>query len=145
MMPSRCRYIAAAAAIPTMQPLLKARPTNELLSKARVLTPAQRRTALALQSRASKRTHFCPDRRTVNRNIEKSGHRILRDEIQLNFITQRFSGSLITNLLSNFQNSKWRIQNGGTKCKKLFDRNKIEFLKIFGVADYESALRFSKK
>ena len=41
------------------------------------------------------------------------------------FGTQKFLVLLITNPSSKFRNSKWRIQYGGRKSKKLFDWDDI--------------------
>ena len=53
-------------------------------------------------------------------------------------------GSRITNLKSDFQNSKWRIQYGGRNGKKLAYKRYNLYIWVFGVADYESEVRFSK-
>ena len=45
-----------------------------------------------------------------------------------------FSGSLMMNSLSDFQNSKWRIQDNIAENV---------YLGVFGIADYESVIRFS--
>lgn len=55
-----------------------------------------------------------------------------------------FSRSLITNLISVFQNSKWRIQDGGRKTKKDFNHRKIWYMTVFGVTDNESDITFTK-
>ena len=71
--------------------------------------------------------------------------------IRLGTITREFLRSLITNLKSESQNSKWRIQYGGQVhdfmvklwrfCCDLL-RNGYE--RVFEVADYESEVRISK-
>ena len=43
------------------------------------------------------------------------------DLIEIEISTRGFSWSLITNLHSKFENSKWRIQYGRRKCKNLLD------------------------
>ena len=53
----------------------------------------------------------------------------------------------IQNLVSELQNSKWRIQNGGyISANSQFFRNCAEtwYMGIFGVADYESGVRIVK-
>ena len=58
--------------------------------------------------------------------------------------TRGFLGSLITNPSSTFKNSKYRIQYGWLKCKKLLDKDRIWYLGFLGVADYESELNIYK-
>ena len=55
-----------------------------------------------------------------------------------------FLASLITNQKSGFQNSKWRIQYGGQNFKKSAYKRYNLYIWVFGVADYESEVRFSK-
>ena len=62
----------------------------------------------------------------------------------MKIITWRFSKSLIANLNSKFQNSKWRIQYGGPKWKNLFDWDENHNSGNFEVADYEPSLEISK-
>ena len=53
----------------------------------------------------------------------------------------------IQNLVSELQNSKWRIQNGGyISANFQFFRNCAEtwYMEVFGVADYESGVRTAK-
>ena len=53
----------------------------------------------------------------------------------------------IQNLVSELQNSKWRIQNGGYISENSqFFRNCVETpcMGVFGVADYESGVRIEK-
>ena len=53
----------------------------------------------------------------------------------------------IQNLVSELQNSKWRIQNGGyVSANSQFFRNCAEtwYMGVFGVADYESGVRIVK-
>ena len=64
--------------------------------------------------------------------------------IRMIFGTPRFSGSVITNLSSKFRNSKWRIQYGGQKSKKLIDGDDIRYSAVFRVADYKSKLKIQK-
>ena len=64
--------------------------------------------------------------------------------IGMKFGTRGFFKSLITNLSSKFRNSKWRIQYGERKCKKLLDAVDIWYSVVFGVADYESELKIHK-
>ena len=52
--------------------------------------------------------------------------------------TQEFLGSLITNLNTKIQISKWRIQYGGSKCEKLLDLDETQYSGVFEVTDYES-------
>ena len=50
----------------------------------------------------------------------------------------------IQNLVTELQNSKWRIQNGGyISANSQFFRNRAEswYMGVFGVADYESGVR----
>ena len=51
-------------------------------------------------------------------------------------------GSLISNKLSDFRNSKWLIQYSGSKFRKIFHFYENVNIKIFGDADYESVVRF---
>ena len=53
-------------------------------------------------------------------------------------------GSLITNLKSDFRNTKWRIQYGGQNLRKSVYKRYNLYIWVFGVADYESGVRFSK-
>ena len=58
-----------------------------------------------------------------------------------------FSGSLISNLVSELQNSKWKIQNGGDVSvnRKCFGNCAATwYMGVFGVADYESGVRIAK-
>ena len=55
-----------------------------------------------------------------------------------------FMGSLITNLKSHFRNTKWRIQYGGQNLKKLAYKRYNLYVWLYGIADYESEVRFSK-
>ena len=68
------------------------------------------------------------------------------DLICLKLVTQGFLGSLITNLELDFENSKWRIQNGGSNMADDFvmilDLLETCYSVVFGVADYESGIRF---
>ena len=53
----------------------------------------------------------------------------------------------IQNLVSELKNSKWRIQNGGyISANSQFFRNCAEtwYMRVFGVADYESGVRILK-
>ena len=54
------------------------------------------------------------------------------------------SGSLIANISSKNRISKWRIQYGEKKCKKLIDSNGPRYLGFFRVADYEYELKILK-
>ena len=58
--------------------------------------------------------------------------------------TREFLESLITNLKLDFENSKWRIQYGGRQMKNFNNFPDIVYSRIFGVADYESEIRFWK-
>ena len=58
--------------------------------------------------------------------------------------TLLFLGSLITNLRSDLQNSRWRIQDGGRNFEKSTDLHKNRYKGVFGVADHESEVRFRK-
>jgi len=63
----------------------------------------------------------------------------------LNMGIDGFSGSLITNLNSDVENSKWRIQEGDQNLKYFW----IFFFEtwyreVFEVADYEFEVRFEK-
>ena len=55
-----------------------------------------------------------------------------------------FLGSLITNLRSDLGNSKWRIQDGERNLEKSTDLLKNQYKGVFGVADHESEVRFTK-
>ena len=55
--------------------------------------------------------------------------------IGIKIIIQGFSRSLITNLHSVFQNSKWRIQNGEPKFKKNLDPDENGYSGVFRVAE----------
>ena len=44
----------------------------------------------------------------------------------------------------DFQNSKWRIQNGGRQVENPINFCDTLYSKVFGVADYESEIRLSK-
>ena len=57
---------------------------------------------------------------------------------------QGFFGSLITNLQSNFQKSRWRVQHGGQKFENQSDFHENWYTGVFRVADYEFINRFSK-
>jgi hypothetical protein len=57
-------------------------------------------------------------RRTVGRMACFAGQNSKSEYIALKICTVRFSGSLITNLILDLSNSKWRIQNGGPILKK---------------------------
>jgi len=57
---------------------------------------------------------------------------------------QGLLGSLITNLNSDFENSKWQIQDGGQNLKYFWIFFKYWYRWVFGVADHESELRFWK-
>ena len=54
----------------------------------------------------------------------------------------RVFGSLISNKLSDFRNSKWLIQYGRSKFRKNFHFYENLYIGIFEDADYESAVRF---
>ena len=64
--------------------------------------------------------------------------------ITMKIITRGFSKSLITNLYLKFWNSRWRIQYGGPKGKKLLDWDENYNSEVFKVADYESSLEILK-
>ena len=49
----------------------------------------------------------------------------------------KYFGSLNPNLRSEFQNSKWQIQYGGSEILKLLDFHQNEYLKVFGVIESE--------
>ena len=56
-----------------------------------------------------------------------------------------FSGSLITNMVSVLQNSKWKIENGGdVSLNRMCFGNCYEtwYTGIFGIADCNSDIRF---
>ena len=53
-------------------------------------------------------------------------------------------GSLLTNLKSDFLNTKWQIQYSGQNFKKLAYKRYNLYIWVFGVSDYESEVRFSK-
>ena len=53
-------------------------------------------------------------------------------------------GPLITNLLSDSKNSKWRIQYDGQNFEKFQFFGKNWYIRIFRVADYEFPVRFGK-
>ena len=55
-----------------------------------------------------------------------------------------FLGTLITNLKLDFENSKWRIQYGGRQIESFINFYDTLYLVVFGDADYESEIRFSK-
>ena len=55
-----------------------------------------------------------------------------------------FFESLITNLKTDFQNSKWRIQYGGQNLRKSAYKRYNLYLWVFGVANYEFEVRFWK-
>ena len=64
--------------------------------------------------------------------------------MDLKFGTRRFLGSLITNPSSKLTNTKWRIQYGGQKWKKLLVCDDILYSGVFGVADYASKFKIKK-
>ena len=64
--------------------------------------------------------------------------------MNLKFGTRGFLGSLITNPSSKLTNTKWQIQYGGQKWKKLLVYDYILYSGPFGVADYESKLKIKK-
>ena len=64
--------------------------------------------------------------------------------MDLKFSTRGFLGSLITNPSSKLTNTKWQIQYGGQKWKKLLVCDDILYSELFGVADYESKLEIEK-
>ena len=53
-------------------------------------------------------------------------------------------GSPITNPSPKLTNTKWQIQYGGQKWKKLLVSDDILYSALFGVADYESKLIIKK-
>ena len=55
-----------------------------------------------------------------------------------------FSGMLITNPRSDFENSKLRFQYGGPKFGKLSNFHRNLYILYFWIADSEYAVRFSK-
>jgi len=48
------------------------------------------------------------------------------------------------NPVSDFQNSKWRIQYGGRKFWKIYNSYENRYIEVLKVADYESVVRFAK-
>ena len=58
--------------------------------------------------------------------------------------TQGFLGSLIMNMKLDFQDLKWRIQYGGRLIDNFINSSDTSYSGVFGVADYESEIRFSK-
>ena len=56
----------------------------------------------------------------------------------------RFLGSLNPKLVSDFQNSKWRIQYGGQNFEKCSELDEIGRIQVFGVAESKSVIKFSK-
>jgi len=62
--------------------------------------------------------------------------------------TRRFSKSLISNPLSDFQNSMvdpiWRIKYGRKKLEKTSDFRKNEHTRVFGSADHKWQMIFEK-
>ena len=57
---------------------------------------------------------------------------------------QGFFGSLITNLQTDFQISRWRIQHGGQKFENQSVFHENHYTGFSRVADYEFTIRFSK-
>ena len=57
-------------------------------------------------------------------------------------VVHRFLGSLNLNLVSDFLNSRWRIQYGGQNFEKYSELDEIVRTHIFEVADSESVVRF---
>ena len=58
-----------------------------------------------------------------------------------------FSGSLITNLVSELKNSKWKIENGGDVSvnRKCFSNcYETWYTGIFGIADCDSDISITK-
>ena len=53
-------------------------------------------------------------------------------------------GSLIMTLLLHFRNSKWRIKYSGQNFLKLLKFHENWDIRVFWVADYESAIGLSK-
>jgi hypothetical protein len=64
--------------------------------------------------------------------------------IVIKVCTISFSGSLITNLISDLSNSKWQTQNGGLIVKKKSYCPESMYYKLFGVAAYKSDIKFIK-
>ena len=65
--------------------------------------------------------------------------------MDLKFGTRGFLGSLITNPSSKLTNTKWRIQYGEQKWKKLLIIcDDILYPGLFGGSDYESKLKIKK-
>ena len=64
--------------------------------------------------------------------------------MELKIGSLRYLRSLIMNPSSGFRDSRWRIQYGGRKCKKLLDWNDIWYLGLIGVADYKSEFTIQK-
>ena len=64
--------------------------------------------------------------------------------IGMKFSTRRFLGSLITNPSPIIRNLKCGIQYSRAKFKNLPDWDKIWYLGVFGVVDYESDLSIQK-
>ena len=62
----------------------------------------------------------------------------------MKFGTQDFSRSLITNLKLDIQNSEWRIQYGGRQIDNSINFYDILYSGVFGVAEYQSEIIFSK-
>ena len=60
----------------------------------------------------------------------------------MKFGTLGFLRSLIVNPNSKFRNTKWRIQYGGPKYKKLLEWDEIWYSGVFGVTDL--SLKFKK-
>ena len=64
--------------------------------------------------------------------------------ISIRLCILRFFGALITYLLSDFRNSKWRTQHGGRKSSNSTNFRKTRYLGVFCNAYHESIVRFSK-
>ena len=47
-------------------------------------------------------------------------------------------------LYSKFNNSKWRIQDGGLNCQKLLDLAEILYSGVIEVTDYECEFKIHK-
>ena len=71
---------------------------------------------------------------TQNSKIQYGGSNMTVENVKI-YLIGEFSKSLIANLCLTFRNSKWRIQYGELKYKKLLDSDENRYYAVFQVAE----------
>ena len=71
---------------------------------------------------------------TQNSKIQYGGSNMTVENVKI-YLIGEFSKSLIANLCLTFRNSKWRIQSGELKYKKLLDSDENRYYAVFQVAE----------